>query len=87
MLKISLENINELHDIFFELATITYLLNFIRDENNENNFYFDGFEFLGRNTNCFLIEKQTEAILRMKELLFKDEFNIGEPQPTTTYSD
>ena len=79
MCKIKLEYINELHNIFFELATITYLQNVIRDENSENNFYIDGFEFLKREGTLYLLDKQTEAILKLKELLFKDEFNIGEP--------
>ncbi|MBQ8741071.1 MAG: hypothetical protein IJY79_05935 [Clostridia bacterium] len=79
MFKIKLEYINELHNIFFELATITYLQNVIRDENSENNFYIDGFEFLKREGTLYLLDKQTEAILKLKELLFKDEFNIGEP--------
>lgn len=79
MFKIKLEHINELHNIFFELATITYLQNVIRDENSENNFYIDGFEFLKREGTLYLLDKQTEAILKLKELLFKDEFNIGEP--------
>lgn len=65
--------------IFFELAAITYLQNVIRDENSENNFYIDGFEFLKREGTLYLLDKQTEAILKLKELLFKDEFNIGEP--------
>lgn len=78
MLKISLENINELHNIFFELASITYLQNVIRDENSENNFYIEGFEFLKREGTLYLLDRQTEAILRMKELLFKDDFNVGE---------
>lgn len=79
MFKIKMEYINELHNIFFELAAITYLQNVIRDENSENDFYIEGFEFLRREGNLYLLDKQTEAILRMKELLFKDEFNIGEP--------
>ena len=79
MFKIKLENINELHNIFFELASITYLQNVIRDENSENNFYIAGFEFLQREGTLYLLDKQTEAILKLKELLFKDEFNIGEP--------
>ena len=79
MFKIKTEYINELHNIFFELAAITYLQNVIRDENSENDFYIEGFEFLRREGNLYLLDKQTEAILRMKELLFKDEFNIGEP--------
>ena len=78
MLKISLENINELHNIFFELASITYLQNVIRDENSENNFYIEGFEFLKREGALYLLDRQTEAILRLKELLFKDDFNVGE---------
>ncbi|MBR3969374.1 MAG: hypothetical protein IKJ93_07275 [Clostridia bacterium] len=78
MLKISLENINELHNIFFELASITYLQNVIRDENSENNFYIEGFEFLKREGTLYLLDRQTEAILRLKELLFKDDFNVGE---------
>ena len=78
MFKISLDAINELHNIFFELAAITYLQNVIRDENAENNFYISGFEFLRREGTLFLLDKQTEAILKMKELLFKDEFNVGE---------
>lgn len=79
MFKIKLEHINELHNIFFELAAITYLQNVIRDENSENNFYIDGFEFLKREGTLYLLDKQTEAILKLKELLFEDEFNIGEP--------
>ena len=78
MFKISLDAINELHNIFFELASITYLQNVIRDENAENNFYISGFEFLRREGTLFLLDKQAEAILKMKELLFKDEFNVGE---------
>lgn len=78
MFKISLELINELHNIFFELAAITYLQNVIRDESAENNFYIDGFEFLKRGGTLYLLDKQTEAILKLKELLFKDDFNIGE---------
>ena len=78
MLKIELELINELHDIFFELAAITYLQNVIRDENDENNFYIEGFEFLNGEARQLLLNKQTDAILRMKELLFKDEFNMGD---------
>ncbi len=87
MFKISLENINELQSIFFELATITYLQNVIRDENSENNFYMDNFDFLKGEGTLYLLDKQTEAILKMKELLFKDEFNIGEPHPTTISCD
>ncbi len=79
MFKIKFEHINELHNIFYELATITYLQNVIRDENSENNFYIEGFEFLRREGTLYLLDKQTEAILRLKELLFKDEFNIGQP--------
>lgn len=78
MIKIDLEHINELHNIFFELAAITYLQNVIRDENCENNYYIEGFEFLKREGALYLLDRQTETVLRMKELLFKDEFNIGE---------
>lgn len=87
MFKIKLEHINELHNIFFELAAITYLQNVIRDENSENNFYIEGFEFLRREETLYLLDKQTEVVLRLKELLFKDEFNIGEPQQNTTSCD
>ncbi len=80
MLKIKLELINELHNIFFELATITYLQDVIRDENDKNDFYVEGFEFLKGEGRLFLLDKQIDAISRMKELLFKDDFNIGEEQ-------
>ncbi len=53
MFKIRLELINELHNIFFELAAITYLQNVIRDESAENNFYVEGFEFLKREGTLF----------------------------------
>ena len=55
MFKISLDAINELHNIFFELASITYLQNVIRDENAENNFYISGFEFLRREGTLFFV--------------------------------
>ena len=77
MFRINFEEVNALHDILFELGTITYLQNVIRDENNENNYFFEGFEFLGKSASSFLLDKQTEVVLRLKELLFQDSFNIG----------
>lgn len=77
MFEISWKQINELHDILFELGIVTYLQNVICNENAENNYYLDGFEFLGKSANAFLLEKQTDAVLRLKELLFKDEFNVA----------
>lgn len=62
---------------YLSLETITYLQNVIRDENNENNYFLEGFEFLGKSASSFLLDKQTEAVLRLKELLFQDSFNIG----------
>lgn len=74
MFKISYEDVNELQDVLFELGTITYLQNVIRDENN---YFLEGFEFLGKSASSFLLDKQTEIVLRLKELLFQDRFNIG----------
>ena len=37
--------------------------------------YVSGFEFLKREGKLFLLDKQTEVVLKIKELLFNDEFN------------
>lgn len=75
MYAINAEQMDRLDNAVIELAAITYLLNIINTNNFENNAYFPNFEFLGQSAQSYLVDKLTEQVLNLNNLLNEKNFN------------